>query len=289
MSDILRPTVPASIFRVIVWMMAGLATSGVAAFFGFGKTVTEKLITALILPCGVIWLLLLTLSVLAFFLKNRAVGVLGLLTFTIYTVLCSGYLAGTLVASIEAPFVDIDPLKQEPFDKVILLGGGGQVGSNLRSQGNSSGDRLILAAALYHQGITKTVICTGTNIKGLGRNEIGPGQVSSAVLQSLGVPENAIEFVEGRTTSEEMVNLSQQLDTENQRIGIVTSAWHLPRALRLADGQNLKLYPLPADFFGGPIRPRNALEVVKDFIPEVDSLIVTSYLLREHLAAFVGR
>lgn len=289
MTDILTPTVRTSVFRVIVWMTVGLGSSGVASFFAFGKTVTEKLITALVLPCGAIWVLLFSFSLLAFFLKNRTVGFLGLLAFAAYTVLGSGYLSNALAARIERPFRNIDPLKQEPFDKVILLGGGGSIGSNSRPQGNRSGDRLILAASLYHQGITPTVICTGTSIQGLGENGMGPGQVSAAVLQSLGVPADAIEFGEGRTTAEELANLKRQLGDQPQRIGIVTSAWHLSRALRLAEHQGLKLIPLPADFMAGKVRSRTNAELIKDCIPEADSLLATTALLKEHLAALVGR
>lgn len=289
MTDFFRPTFRTSIFRVIGWMTFGLASSSFASFFAFGKSVTEKFVTALVLPCGVIWLLIFAMSLLAFFLKSRAVGCLGLLTFAIYTVLGSGYLSSALAAAIEAPFQDIDPLQQEPFDEVVVLGGGGKVGSNLRSQGNGSGDRLILAAALYHGGITKTVICTGTSIKGLGNDKIGPGEISAAVLQSLGVPDDAIELVEGRTTSEEMTNLSQRFGKDGRRVGVVTSAWHLSRALRLAESHDLNFYPLPADFLGGPIRPRSTVEMVKDCIPDIDRLIVTSHVLREYLAALAGR
>lgn len=289
MSDILRPTFRASVFKVVLWMTAGVASSGLASFLAFGKTVTEKFVTAVVLPCGIIWLLLLAFSLLAFLLKNRAIGVLGLLTFVFYSAMGSGYLSGALVTAIEAPFRDIDPLQQEPFDKVILLGGGGKVGPNMRPQGNGSGDRLILAAALYHSGIAKKLVCTGTNIKGLGRNTIGPGEIASAVLQSLGVPKDAIEFAEGRTTSEEMANLSQKVGNDNLRMGVVTSAWHLSRALRLAESQNLNLSPLPADFFGDPERPKTWAEIVKDFIPEAESLMITTHVLKERLAALAGR
>ena len=289
MSDILQPALRASIFRVIGWMAVGLTSSGAASFFAFGKTVTEKLVTALILPCGIIWLMLFGISLLAFFLKNRTIGYLGLLGFTIFTVLGSGYVAGFLTSSLEGPFRDIKPLEQRPFEKVVLLGGGGKLGSNHRAQGGSSGDRLILGAALYHAGITKTVICTGTSIQGLGNGELGPGKLSAAVLRSLGVPDDAIEFIDGRTTAEEMVSLRQHLNADDQRVGIVTSAWHLSRALRLAARQDLKLYPLPADFLGGPVRPKTWVEIVKDCIPEAESLVVTTYLMRERLAELAGR
>lgn len=270
-------------------MVTGLASCSFASFFAFGKTVTEKYITALLLPCGVIWLLLFGLSMLAFFLRSRTVGCLALLTFCTYTVLANGYLADALVKSMEKPFRDIDPLQQEPFDKVIVLGGGGNLGANLRAQGNGSGDRLILAAALYHQGLTKTLICTGTRIKGLGDNGIGPAEISSAVLQSLGVPEGAIQLADGRTTSEELANLSKQIAKDRERIGIVTSAWHLPRALRLARSHDLTLSPLPADFLGGPVRARTTAEAIKDMIPGADSLVTTTRLLKENLAALAGR
>jgi len=41
---------------------------------------------------------------------------------------------------------------------------------------------------------------------------------------------------------------------EWKRLGLVTSAWHMRRAMRLAEKNNLSLEPLPADFRGTAIR-----------------------------------
>lgn len=289
MSDLLQPRLRSSVFRVILWMATLVVSGGAASFLAFGKTITEKFVTALVLPCGIVWLMLLAASLLAFFLKCRPAGFVVLLTFFLYTALASGYVACVLVDSIEAPFREIRPLQQEPFDKVIVLGGGGGLGGNGRPQGNTSGDRLIVAASLYHQGITQKLICTGTKIKGLGDNQPGPAEVSTAVLTALGVPADAIEYAEGRTTSEELANLSKQFGESDLRLGIVTSAWHLSRALRLAEKHELTLHPLPSDFLGGPVRPMSLEEKVKALIPEAHNLTATSHIIKEYLAMAVGR
>lgn len=289
MTDILQPRLRSSVIRVIFWMSTLVASGGAASFFAFGKTITEKFATALILPCGLIWMLLFAASLLAFFLKCRPAGVVVLFTFFLYTALGSGHLACLLVNSIEAPFRDIRPLQQEPFDKVIVLGGGGTMGGNDQVQGNRSGDRLIVAASLYHQGITKKLICTGSKIEGLGGNLPGPGETSASVLKALGVPDEAIEFAKGRTTSEELANLSKQFADNDLRLGIVTSAWHLPRALRLAESHKLILHPLPSNFLSGPVRPTSLEEKIKGFIPEAYNLTTTSDVIKEYLAMAIGR
>lgn len=289
MTSFVQPTVRRSLFRVVFWMLCLLSTGSLAAFFAFGRTMAEKFVSELIMPCGLIWLLLLGASLLAFSLKSRAAGWVGILIFLTFSTLGNGHIADLLSGSLEAEFRDIQPLEQEPFDRVILLGGGARVGGNGVAQGNPSGDRVIVAASMYHHSLTPTLICTGTGIKGLNGGLPGPAELSRDTLMALGVPESAIEFSEGRNTSEELAALAKSIGDSNQRIGIVTSAWHMPRVLKLADQQGLKLHPLPADFLNGPTRQQSVAEKIKAFIPQVDALNTTTKSMKEYIAMAVGR
>lgn len=254
-----------------------------------GRMVVEKLATLLIMPCGIIWYLLMVCVVLAYSHRQRTQLFMGMTAWLMYTVCGSGHLACLLANHIEAPFLNIDPTQQAPLDAIVVLGGGATVAINQRFQGNSSGDRVILAAQLYHAGIASKIICTGKRIVSVDGEGPDSAQVSAGVLTALGVPESAIETMGGHNTSEEMQNLSKHFSGSQERIGLVTSAWHLPRALRLADRWDLNFEPLPADFISGKKGPATMAQTIMSCIPQADNFMNVTRILKEHLAGTVGR
>ncbi len=72
------------------------------------------------------------------------------------------------------------------------------------------------------------------------------------VLRELGVPAESIRKIGGRNTFEEMRHLRDLLGPE-ERVGLITSGWHMPRAMRLARAAGLHVEPLPAGFAAGPV------------------------------------
>ena len=269
----------------------GLATAFVllAIYLGLGRSAFEKIATALAMPCGLIWYLMLFSVVLSMASGQRRLAALSSLICLMFMTLGSGILASLLASTIEAPFAEIDPFEQRPYDYVVVLGGGATQGANERFQGNSSGDRLILAAQLYYEGVTSRLICTGTKIPELTKSNNDPGALSLSILEKLGVPPNAIERVDGRTTSEEMKSLGERFKDSKKRIGILTSAWHLRRATRLAQRNGLNAEPLPADFLSGPSNGWTAAEWLLSIIPQADNFTTTTKISKEYLGAFIGR
>ena len=71
----------------------------------------------------------------------------------------------------------------------------------------------------------------------------------------------------------------------DERVGLITSAWHMSRALRLARAQGLRLVPLPADF----VTDYEITVTPLDLIPNSQVAMDTTLLLREYLARVVGR
>ena len=260
-----------------------------AVWLTFGQKAAEKTATSLAMPCGVIWSLLSCFTVAAVMARQRKVACFLTIIWLLFTISGNGSVGTRLARSLETPFVDVHPLAQKPFDVIVVLGGGAGQGANLRQQGNSSGDRLILAAQMYHQGLTGKLICTGKRIIAMNASGIDPSEQSSDVLLRLGVPPTAIDRLGGRTTSEEMKALGDRFAQTDQRVGVVTSAWHLPRAMRLAARNGFKPHPLPSDFICGPHRPMTSAEKVISWIPQADSLAVTTRVTKEYLGMLVGR
>ncbi len=275
--------------RVIVGFAIG--TASILGIVGgtLGRKPVEKIATALAMPSGMIWYVLTGLVLTAWISYQRKLAAMLFVSWAMFSVAGNGLFVTWLVTTLEGPYVQIDPLQSEPYDVVVLLGGGASIAANDRPQGNASGDRLILAAQLYHQGLAKRLICTGRRIEGMDSIGIDPAQASATVLQGLGVPESAIEQLGGRTTSEEMETLGERFSDSEQRVGVVTSAWHLPRAMRLANRNNFQPDPLPADFLSEPKRTLTTAETILAYIPSADSLHATTRVTKEYLGMLVGR
>ncbi len=256
----------------------------------YDSMAAQKIATSLAMPCGIIWYLL-SCSIVA----ARSVGAIRLtrtlvVVWLIFTGLGNYFVATWLAHSLEDPYVEIRPLDQQPFDYVIVLGGGASQGANERHQGNGSGDRLILAAQLYHAGVAQNLICTGKRIASMNASSFDASEQSQDILIRLAVPESAIEIHGGRTTSEEMKTLGERFSNSGQRVGLVTSAWHLRRAMRLAKRNNLLPQPLPANFITGPAsRELTPGEIIQSLIPQSGNMATVAKVAKEYLAMLVGR
>ncbi len=176
------------------------------------------------------------------------------------------------------------PLDAGVYDAVILLGGGTGTRPGGLPELAFSGDRVFLAAQMYHAGQTKHIICTGTRIEQLDRSGANPGESAMELLQRVGVPGTCLTYVEGRTTAEEMRHLADIVSGDG-RVGLITSAWHMRRAERLARARGLSVLPLPADFRSPVDMTPNLL----DWIPDSNSAESVRLACKEWLAYWVGR
>ena len=83
-------------------------------------------------------------------------------------------------------------------------------------------------------------------------------RVLADAAAELGFPRDRIvEIDTARDTAEEAAALRRLAGGD--KIALVTSAWHLPRAMRLAAREGLDVFPCPSDYLGGRDKPPGAL------------------------------
>ncbi len=264
--------------------------SAATVWLGLGRIAAEKIATTAVMPVGLLWLLLLFFSAYFVALRQRLAATVLLFAWTALSVMGNGYVANQLAVSLESEWLSQDPMKLQPFDKIIVLGGGASSGGNGRLQGNGSGDRLILAAQLYHGGIARNLICTGRRIESMDSSGSDPADSSADILTKLGIPAERIEKLGGRNTSEEMSELSKRLTEEQIRVGVLTSAWHLPRVLRLARRHGLEFEGIAADFRSSMSRlPPTPGQMVESMVPNAVAIATTTALLKEYIGMLAGR
>ncbi len=246
-----------------------------------GRATTEKIVTSWFMPLGVVWLMLLFLVL--FLWNQRLVWAtrFAAICFLALTISANGFVSGWLMSSLEDAQTPWRLDRDEPLDAVVVLGGGTKASPAYgRVEGN---DRVLYGAEIYQQKKTRLLITTGkSSIPG----KADPSTDTRALWMRLGIPETAIQTIGGPNTAAEMQELKQLLgDKTTGRIGILTSAFHLPRAMRLSKAAGFNLIPIAADHRYDPDSPIR----FESFSPNANALCDTHIALKEYLAAWVAR
>lgn len=208
----------------------------------------QKLVGALVKPLGLLWLALLGVAAVAAWRGCRKLAwALGGLWLA-FTLVTNVWVGAAMMGSLERRAPAFDEAAAPRFDAVVALGGGTFRPEGGRAQLRDGGDRVFRAAQLWHAGKAERLVAIGSPVAGMERARDAAGETVE-LWTSIGVPRSAIEILDGpRTTSEEIARLAREAEKRGwKRIAVVTSAWHLPRALRLARAQNLDVVGVPCD------------------------------------------
>ena len=179
-----------------------------------------------------------------------------------------------------------------------MLGGGVRFASppRLHHEVSDAGDRVLYAARLYHAGAAPVILVSGGRSKWSGPI-IGSGaEAMSDILQLAGVPESAIILeIESTNTYENSVKTAEILESMDiNQIILVTSAFHMPRSLKIFEKYQLTITPAPTNFhvidqdwvYMTQLDPRIQL---MNLIPTASNLKNTTLALKEYVGIFVYR
>jgi uncharacterized SAM-binding protein YcdF (DUF218 family) len=249
-----------------------------------GKSGAEKTIIRLAQPIGLGWLFY-TAFCLQFTILNglRRASVSWLIWFAVMVFTTTPF-SDWCIRRIESSVEPYRPERDGQLAAVVVLGGGTHQGP-WRAELSSAGDRVMYAAQLYMQNHTLRLITTGDAAPGISRDSSSPREHTIELWAQLKIPEEAIGSLRGQNTYQELQYLKESFDQfQGSRVGILTSALHLPRAMRLAKAQGLDVVPLSADHLSSS-EPLTYL----DFIPSAGPLIQLGSCQHEVMAWFVGR
>jgi uncharacterized SAM-binding protein YcdF (DUF218 family) len=263
---------------------AALALGLTGVLFLPGGYLIQKIVGRLLMPMGMLWAALFFASIWFFVHKNRRGALMSALVWTSVTLAGSPFIGGWLISSLEQPFAKIDVYQEAPFDAILVLGGGVSGGGNY-AQLSESGDRPIVAARMYNRGLSKLLVTSGSSIPGIN-TQIDVAATTSIIWRDLGIPDSAIVRVpDPKNTSEEIKAFAQMAGPEGwKRIGLINSAFHMRRALKLAETNGLVVTPLPTDFKGS-----RHYEGILSWIPDANGFMKTQKACWEYLGAAVGR
>jgi uncharacterized SAM-binding protein YcdF (DUF218 family) len=248
----------------------------------------EKILTRMVMPTSLLFLGLVACTYLARVSDRRFLSrpLLGLTL--AYWVVSNTFTSQWLIGQLERRYPHVNLADTSPFDVVIVLGGGTMSNAAGDVWLSEAGDRLALAARLYHQGKARRLITMGEAYEWAADYVVSPERATAQIWSDLAVPPEAILQIgetKVRNTSEEMRQLHRWLQQNSaQRVGLITSAFHMPRAERLARAHGLKVVPLAANFHRPRVEPWPLA-----MIPSFHSLQEVDISAKEYLAAVLGR
>lgn len=205
---------------------------------------------------------------------------LGILSIAWSWVWSTGAMAKAVGYPLEAEFPP-QPAEDAPqADAIVILGGGMTSNASTSPYAEMFGaaDRVWHAARLYHAGKAPVVVPTGS----------GEDRSSLPLLLDLGVPREAIAVEAASRNTEENARFVRELlvprqDGEKPRILLVTSAWHMRRAMLMFRryAPDFEIIPAATDhetmvLLGRPL-------VFRDFMPSFDAAARNGYLFKEFI------
>ncbi|RMF49444.1 MAG: YdcF family protein [Anaerolineae bacterium] len=174
---------------------------------------------------------------------------------------------------------------------VIVLLGGDTAPASPPQPIVQPGQRAFYAAALYHQGKAGRILVSGGAIPWQSGGESAtPADQMYDVLRLLDVPPEAITLERQSRNTAENARYSAEILAEwgVQRIILVTSALHMPRARALFEAQGLTVIPAPTGFAVTRASWNAAFHggwqnFLINLIPTAGSLNLTTTVLKEYL------
>ena len=181
-------------------------------------------------------------------------------------------------------------------EAIVLLGGGTEPAAYPRSgvEINGAGDRVLYAAQLYKEGKAPLILLSGGEIIWLNDGSATPAEDMTQMLTSLGVPTEALIIEDRSRNTYENALYAKELLAEKgiNKILLVTSAMHMPRAVALFEAQGFKVMPLPVDYSvveNESVENQDGVLITKilNIIPGASNLALTTNTLKEYLGSFI--
>jgi uncharacterized SAM-binding protein YcdF (DUF218 family) len=172
------------------------------------------------------------------------------------------------------------------YDAIVVLGGGisPAVPPDFPDPDlTDAADRVWYAARLYHRGIAPRIIVSGGSLlDGPSNPATSEAEAMRRFLVDLGVPSSAVVSEgDSRNTRENVHNVRRIVG--DAPVLLITSAGHMPRALRLARQAGLNVTGSPIDWSA----PASARPVWDNWLPNMGSMGSSNGALHEYIALFL--
>ena len=186
-------------------------------------------------------------------------------------------ISNKFIAYLEKDYQPIEIADVENVDAIVVLSGMIRVigdEENLKYEFTDSVDRFFAGLDLFNNNKSPILILTrGKMPWSLG---IAEGEYLKELAIKYGVSEENIILTDEVQNTDQEAKAIKKILTENAKIILVTSAFHMPRAEKVFKAANINPIPFPVDF-----QNSKSKTTMMDFIPSAGSLFDTSHFVRE--------
>lgn len=244
--------------------------------YGF---IITKILQSLLLPPSILIILIGLGLILAKKRPSLGRGIMlsGLILFYLLSI---GPVADALIRPLESNFPPVKGVSLNSSNTIVILTGGVRDLSwlGIRPEPTESSlSRLIYGIALYRQLAGASIVISG----GSGdpqKPDVSEADAMKDTAVSLGVPAGDIVIEKGsRNTLESAKALKRTVGKE--RVVLVTSAYHMKRAVAIFRKAGMDVIPAPADY----LSEQKGLSFFS-FIPKGGHLITSATALSEYMS-----
>ena len=186
-------------------------------------------------------------------------------------------ISNKFIAYLEKDYQPIEVAEIENVDAIVVLSGMIRVigdEENLKYEFTDSVDRFFAGLDLFNNNKSPILILTrGKMPWSIG---IAEGEYLKELAIKYGVSEENIILTDEVQNTDQEAKAIKEILTEDAKIILVTSAFHMPRAEKVFKAANINLIPYPVDF-----QNSKSKTTMMDFIPSAESLFDTSHFFRE--------
>lgn len=201
--------------------------------------------------------------------------------------LCTAPVADALIWPLQWQAI-AEARKAKPccYDAIVVLGGAIAPPEGSYSPNPSitpASNRLWEASRLYKAGAAPHIIVSGGDFNNTEASDMSEARFMRVFLMDLGVPSQAIlEEGAARNTIENIVNVRAVV--KGGPVALVTSAYHMPRSLRLA-----RRYGLDASAFPVEFHSHSGGAPWSVFLPSSSAMLSSKAALWEYMALIFDR
>jgi uncharacterized SAM-binding protein YcdF (DUF218 family) len=211
-------------------------------FFFFSKFLTLFIFP---LPLVILSGLILSWTIVAGIKKKLLMS----LPFLVLWFFSTNFTSQMLISSLEDEFPPIAIQDLNQHDVAIVLGG---MFNNLtrypeRPELNSSADRITDALALYKQKKINKILFTGGS-GSLFFNQKTEADLAHIFFEEQGIPASDIIWESESRNTRENALFSSKLLTEDEKVILITSAFHMPRSVSEFNNSGITVTAYPTDF-----------------------------------------
>ena len=221
--------------------------------------------------------LIFFLIILGIFFKSKKINLLVI----IILIFCSlPIISNKSISYLEKDYLPQDISIIDKADAIVVLSGmikTIKADNGLKYEFDDSVDRILSGIDLFKNKKAPLLILTKGQLPwSIGISE---GEYLKDFAIKFGVPKESILLTENvQNTNQEAKAVKKLLNTNEIKIILVTSAFHMPRAKKVFVASNIKVIPFAVDF--GKIEKK---VTIIDFIPSAASLSAISFVVRELL------